>query len=245
MSDADETVKVEQDVDENSASASSKSGKTDKKVKLKKKTAVPITMAATLGSLSPFDPQKENFKDWMIVFNAVLFSNGLDPEKDTDKKCKSLFLASIGTCNVSLVKNLITPITIEAATLQDMSSKLDEHFQPTPKALAERFRFMKRSQSQDETIAQYMAELRKLASNCKFDSKSLSERLRDQLILGLKSQTAQNTILTKDDDIKLDEVIKIATSQEMADLSTALFRGNPASSQDGGEINFSVTLTEG
>ena len=50
--------------------------------------------------------------------------------------------------------------------------------------IAERFKFHRRNQRDGETVAQYLAELRKLTEQCDF-KEYLEEALRDRLVCSL------------------------------------------------------------
>ena len=58
---------------------------------------------------------------------------------------------------------------------------LNKHYDPKPLVIAERFKFHKRNQQADESIAEYCARLRKHASTCQFGT-CLDEALRDRLV---------------------------------------------------------------
>ena len=49
--------------------------------------------------------------------------------------------------------------------------------------IAERFKFYQRSQGSGESVSDFMASLRKLASRCKLET-FLSEALRDRFVCG-------------------------------------------------------------
>ncbi|XP_011689309.1 PREDICTED: uncharacterized protein K02A2.6-like [Wasmannia auropunctata] len=88
----------------------------------------------------------------------------------------------------------------------------------------ERYKFYKRVQQPGESINVYLSELRKLGVTCKFTD--LNTSLRDQLVVGIRSETAQKRLFLEDDNLTLDNAVKIATSQEAADSSTQLIRQN-------------------
>ena len=64
--------------------------------------------------------------------------------------------------------------------------------------IAERYRFRTRLQEEGETIAEYDAALRKLATHCKFEAR-LGEELRDQIVVGLRKETDKRRLLTEVD----------------------------------------------
>ena len=56
--------------------------------------------------------------------------------------------------------------------------------EPKTIVIAERCKFYKRNQKEGETIASYIAEIRRLARKCEFKD-YLNTALRDQLVCGL------------------------------------------------------------
>ena len=80
--------------------------------------------------------------------------------------------------------------------------------------IAERFKFYQRSQGSGESVSDFMASLRKLASRCKFET-FLSEALRDRFVCGLCSEAIQKALLAKK-DLTLDSALDTALSMEAA-----------------------------
>jgi len=121
---------------------------------------------------------------------------------------------------------------LSSKSLKELQALIKSHFKPTPKAIAERFKFTGRKQRQGESVTQFLAALRELAVNCKFTT-DLSIRLRDQFIFGVSSERMQRALFAKDDNVKLEEVLQLCAAMETADLSTALIRqsSSPSSHQ--------------
>ena len=70
------------------------------------------------------------------------------------------------------------------------------HFSPKPSIITERFHFNRRRQHTGESIADFIAEMRRLAINCEFEDK-LEDVLRNQFVSGLQSETMHKRLLTK------------------------------------------------
>ena len=62
--------------------------------------------------------------------------------------------------------------------------------------IAERFHFHRRVQAVDESIVEFDAALRKLATYCEFGG-ALEETLCDQFVCGLRHETTQCRLLTE------------------------------------------------
>ena len=69
-----------------------------------------------------------------------------------------------------------------------------DHFKKDTVEIAERFKFFKRMQQNNEGVAEYLAELRKLGKTCNFGN-YLEKALRDQLVCGLKDHATRKDLL--------------------------------------------------
>ena len=81
-----------------------------------------------------------------------------------------VFLTVIGAKNYALLTDYYSPGKPRDESLDDLIKTMEDHFEPVPIIIAERFQFYKRDQKSGETIADFVAELRRLATNCKFSS---------------------------------------------------------------------------
>ena len=87
---------------------------------------------------------------------------------------------------------------------------MKDHLKPKPLTIAKRFKFNCRKQQEGESIAQFLAELRKLAETCNFGV-ILNEQLRDRLVEGLRSEPIQKQLLSEG-DIDLTKAYELAIS---------------------------------
>ena len=69
------------------------------------------------------------------------------------------------------------------------------HFRPQSLKVAERYRFHSAVQRQDQSIADFIRELKKLAGTCEFTNEQLN--LRDRFICGLRSQQVKQKLLSR------------------------------------------------
>ena len=73
---------------------------------------------------------------------------------------------------------------------------LKEHYKPKPIRIAEQFWFYKRNQLHTETVAEYLAELQKLAITCEFGN-FLNDALCNQFVCGLNNSVMQRRLLSE------------------------------------------------
>ena len=78
-------------------------------------------------------------------------------------------------------------------------------------------------------MAQFVAELRCLATHCNFGG-YLDEAFRDRLVYGLQSETTQRRLLTTA-DLKLSDAIEIAQGLETAEQDSAQLHTNDATAE--------------
>ena len=79
-----------------------------------------------------------------------------------------VFLSVLGGKTYDLLRNLLSPTDPKDKSFDELVEALKGHFEPTPLVIAERFHFHKRNQAAGESVAQFIAELRRLARHCEF-----------------------------------------------------------------------------
>ena len=105
-----------------------------------------------------------------------------------------MFLSSIGGKTYDLLRSLVAPDQPKDKALEDIIVVLQEHFDPKPATIAERFQFHRKDQLPGESVTDYVAELRRLSTYCEFEG-HLNDALRDRLVCGLRSESTQKRLL--------------------------------------------------
>ena len=180
-------------------------------------------MAAYIASIQPFDlSNNENWVEYSERFDNFLVANKIT---DADLK-RATLLATIGAPGYKLLRSLCqnAPGT---KTYEELKAAMKNHLQPAPNVIAERFRFYKRDRKAGETVAVYLAELRKLSEYCEFLDK-LDEYLRDRFVCGLNSERVQQKLLSTK-DLTLKKATEIALSFEAASKEAKVLQGGGAS----------------
>ena len=80
------------------------------------------------------------------------------------RKKLHLLLGLVGTQTFWLLTNLVAPKKPGELMYDEVKEKVTAHFKPKLIMIAKRFRFYKRQQRQGESMAEYIAELRRLAT---------------------------------------------------------------------------------
>ncbi|KAJ8047536.1 hypothetical protein HOLleu_06562 [Holothuria leucospilota] len=167
-----------------------------------------------IGRIDDFSGESSEWTSYLERFEAYRIANDI-----SDEKCVSAFVTVIGQTTYQLLRNLCEPDKPTNLTFTQLKGKLNEYFTPKPLIIAERFRFHKRDQRSDETIAAYLVELKKLASKCEFGN-SLTESLRDCLVCGLTNPQIQKRLLSEE-NLTLEKAVQLALAMDTASNDTA------------------------
>ena len=127
----------------------------------------------------------------------------------------------------TLLFDLFAPDSPTTKDYAAIVEKLKSHFEPkSTNVLTHRYTFHRRNQGPNESIAEYVAELRRLASPCTFGT-FLEQALRDRLVFGMRSESIQKRLLTEKEPT-LSGVMEIALSLEAAQKNAHTLKGAEA-----------------
>ena len=88
--------------------------------------------------------------------------------EDKAVKRRATFLSLIGPESYKLLRSLLAPAKPKGKSYAELVAKLTEHYSPMPSEVMQRFRFNSRSRRNGESVAAYVAELRRLAEYCNY-----------------------------------------------------------------------------
>ena len=104
--------------------------------------------------------------------------------------------------------------------LKDLMETLKKYVEPKKVVMAARYQFHQRQQRPGESVATYLAKLRKMAVPCELGT-TLGEALRDRLVWGFGDEAHQKRLLSQP-DLTLEKAIVLAQSLETADVNAKL-----------------------
>ena len=119
-------------------------------------------MAVTQGHMDPFNVQNDDWSLYTERLGQFFVAN-----KITDDKKVAVLLTVVGTRAYELLHSLLVPTVPSEKSYDELVKALQEHLNPKLLVITERFRFHHRNQ-QGETVAQYMAALRKHLEWCDY-----------------------------------------------------------------------------
>lgn len=165
-----------------------------------------------IGNMEPFDPNEDDWESYTERFEIFVACNNI-----AEAKMVTTLLTVIGKSTYKTLKDLCTPNKPSQLTYKQAKEKLQSYFDPKPHFITERIKFNNRTQQKGESIQEYVKEIKKLSSNCKF-GKGLTEHLRDRLVSGLRNNKIKRRFrLMKEDDLTFDNALKEALLDELAD----------------------------
>ena len=88
------------------------------------------------------------------------------------------------------------------------------------------YNFFTRKQHQNESISDFIAQLRKLAHHCKFND-TLDDMLRDRLVCGCRDRRLQFKLLS-DSKLTFAKALELAKADETAERGTKDRSGGPS-----------------
>ena len=177
------------------------------------------TASTSYGTLKEFHLESDSIKAYLERAELYFTANTIAREKQVP-----ILLSAIGPSTYSLLSDLLAPEAPKSKSLAELSEVLLKHFEPKRAIIAERFHFHKRQQAPGETITEYDAALRKLATHCKFGN-YLEEALRDRLVCGLHNEAIQLRLLAEA-DLTYAKAMEMAQGLEAAEKKLEIFQEN-------------------
>lgn len=179
--------------------------------------------AASLGALEPFNSTTTEWTTYENVFTAFLLANAIDaPQGNAPDRRKAVLLAYIGTKTVHLLESLCVPGTIANRTYDELLTLLRDHFRPQRTVYANARLFRSRHQRPNESVAEFVADLRRLVGKCEYDSAHIDRQLIEQLTEGLKNESHRKKIVERLDAMTANNrtfanAVEIASRLEAAE----------------------------
>ncbi|XP_063827129.1 uncharacterized protein LOC135076637 [Ostrinia nubilalis] len=180
-----------------------------------------------VGKITEFDLDCGNWQLYAERLEMYFKVNGISEEM----KLPTL-ITTMGDRAYELLTNLASPRKPADMTFKEVSEILQQHLNPKPSFLAERFVFRQRKQKADENILEYVAVLKKLSKNCEFRA-NLEENLRDQFICGIRDDGIRQQLFAKK-QITFKESVAIAVSFESAVRDAAVVEAAADGASAGG-----------
>ncbi|XP_022796419.1 uncharacterized protein LOC111334864 [Stylophora pistillata] len=193
-------------------------------------SGVSTPVAVEVGSLQPFqvkgDPHSvsQRWRKWKRAFQLYALGKGITNDS---QKC-GLLLHTAGL-DVQEVYFTLVPDGAEK-NYAETFKVLDDYFIPKANVPFERHLFRQISQSNEETVDQFVCRLRLRAASCEFGERE-DEYIRDQLIDKCYSAKLRRKFLEKEGSVTLNDLLVTARAQEAVNLQMEAMGANSGSGQ--------------
>ena len=133
-----------------------------------------------------------------------------------EEQRRAVFLSTCGALTYQLIRSLVAPSKPTDKALDELYGIVKEHLPaPAPSSIMQRYTFNARSQKEGESVAEFVAELRRIAQHCEFGT-VLEDLLRDRLVCGLRDDRAQRRLLAES-KLTFAKAFEIAQASELAE----------------------------
>ena len=96
-----------------------------------------------------------------------------------------------------LLRSLLFPEKSKDKTFEELAAVLTKHYTPKLSEVVESFRFFSRVRQPGETVADFIAKLRRLAEDCNFES-TLERMLQDRIVCRINDDAIQKKLLAEE-----------------------------------------------
>lgn len=176
-----------------------------------------------IGQIISFD---HGTGEWSI-FSQRLTQFFVINKVSEDSAKKAVLLTHLSDETFRLLRNLVYPKEITSLSFDKLIQALDKHFTPKRASFADKAKFYEATRNPGESLAEFAARLRGLASYCDFGA-ALETLLRDRFILGLGIGPERDRLFEQDAaSVSLDKALEIAQQAESARLAKSLMMKGP------------------
>ena len=182
-----------------------------------------------IGKIQEFKPESERFSMYVERLKLYFEANGVAATTQV-----AVIITIIEAKRYALLSDFYAPNKLKDQDLDALIRTLGSHFEPEPIDIAERFHFHKPNQRLGESISDFIADLQRLAINCKFGG-YLDEALWDRSVCGLNNEATQKRLLTEK-DLTMPKAIEIASNLETAEKNTHVMKSSRPSVAEEGSV---------
>ena len=145
----------------------------------------------SISTIGEFQPDNESITSYLERVSLFFEVHAVEERKQV-----AWLLNLIGAKTYLLVRTLVAPEEPKNKSSSELTEVLKQHYESKRLVIARRFYFYRREQATNESIAEYIAELRKLAAPCDFGA-FLNNALRDRFVCGLCSEGTQKKVAVR------------------------------------------------
>ena len=165
-------------------------------------------------SFGEFNEDKEEWLSYTERLQEYFTAN----EVEGEEKKRAVLLSACGATTYQLIRNLTAPAKPSSKTFKNLVELVQQHKSPKPSVIVQRYSFHTRQQKEGESIADFVADLRKISDHCNFGA-TLTEMLRDRLVCGIRNTALQRRLLAEE-DLTFDRAFSMCQAFAAAERDT-------------------------
>ena len=163
-----------------------------------------------IGCVGEFKDKEDSWQFYIDRLEQFFIANDVNNQN----KKKAILLSSVGAKTYKLVTSLAQPQSPRDLTYNQIVGLVQNHQNPKPSAIVQRFKFNSRIRKPEESVRSYVAELRKLSEHCEFGV-NLDDMLRDRLVCGVNDRRIQTKLLSER-NLTFAKALEISQATEAA-----------------------------
>ena len=163
-----------------------------------------------IGCVGEFSDREDSWQFYIDRLEQFFVANDVDNEG----KKKAILLSSVGAKTYKLLTSLSQPKSPKDLSYSQIVTLIKNHQNPEPSSIVQRFKFNSRVRKPEESVRNYVAELRKLSEFCDFGD-NLDDMLRDRLVCGINDRRIQTKLLSER-NLTFDKALEISQATEAA-----------------------------
>lgn len=177
------------------------------------KTDSIMNFSQVIGSPGTFETGMD-----ITIFESKLTNFFMANSIENKIQKRAILLSSVSEEIHKVLFSLCVPSTPNDVEYDTLIKSLNKYFKPVKSYFAARYTFYQARQRQDESVCQWGARVKNLASKCGFSSE-LTTVIRDIFVVGMGSGPIQDRLLEEDAanvGVTYSKLMEIATAKEAA-----------------------------
>ncbi|CAC5414672.1 unnamed protein product [Mytilus coruscus] len=170
----------------------------------------PIIIPTNYGLIDEFDDNSEHWIQYTERLNHYFIANNIESMENQ----RAILLSACGKKTYRLMSNLSAPQKPGEKTYEDIVKLVTDHQNPKPSSIVQRCKFNCRSRQPNESVSQFVAELRQIAAHCEYKT-TLGDMLRDRLVFRIKEDRIRRRLLAEP-GLTFKKAMEVATAMETA-----------------------------
>ena len=177
---------------------------------------------ATHGNIGEFSADSKTWVSYIERLQQYFIANNIKGKE----KQRAVLLSICGASTYQLIWIVVSLGKPTDKNFEQIVTLVRQHYFTKPSVIMQRFIFNSRSRKRGESIAAFVADLRRLSEYCEF-GESLAQMLRDRLVCGINDDQVQSCLLAEP-NLTFEKAYELVQAMQTADQDARELQGMPA-----------------